>query len=185
MTLFRTICALLLVAMPACGRGNEGALQPRTAPGVTLGERNFAGDTAEIARGGVRARVWGDWGSDAGETIEVEYSNTGAAPVSIRVDTLRITFADQQGPVEQISDVTRVNLDDADHRNDLGRSLMSDADAPDRPGIVVVPARSMRRVRVSFLPFIEGKRPQLGDMLTLSVPLAAGAVDVPLRCGGP
>ncbi|MEG3086658.1 hypothetical protein [Sphingomonas sp. PB4P5] len=186
MTVTRTARALIALAMTAaCAQPDEGALQPLPTPGVTLGKRSIAGDTAEIVRLGIQARVWGDWGWDAGETVDVEYRNTGGEAVSIHVDRVSITFDGNQGAAEQISDVSLVDLNDADHRNDVGRSLMEDAKAPDRPGILVIPAREARRIQVSFRPFSEPHRPRLDDVVTLKVPLSETIVSVRLKCAGP
>lgn len=177
--------AMAIAMMAACARSDEGALRPIFAQGVSLGKRSVAGDTAVIERSGIRIRVWGDWGRDAGETVDIEYRNLGTAPVSIRVGRVNIAFGNERGVVEQISDVSRVNLDDTDYRNDTGRSLMSDAALPDRPGVVTIPARGIRHVSVSFLPFSANNRPRLGNMVNLSVPVPSGSVSVPLECAGP
>ena len=174
-----------LVLTAACSQPNEGALQAQPGPGVTLGKRSITADTAEISRAGLYARIWGDWGQDAGETIDIEYRNTRNTAVSIRVDQVRISFKGQQGAVEQISDVSRLNLDDADHNNDTGRSLMGDAESPDSPGILAIPAHEMRRIQVSFMPFSEPDRPRVDNVVTLTVPLSDSVVSVPLKCAGP
>lgn len=182
----RALGALAALALTAaCSQPNEGALQAQPGPGVTLVKRSITGDTAEIARTGIRARVWGDWGRDAGETIDIEYRNTRNTAVSIRVDHVRVSFKGQQGALEQISDVSRVNLDDADHGNDTGRSLMGDAESPDRPGVLAIPAHETRRIQVSFMPFSEPHRPRLDDVVTLTVPLSDAVVGVPFKCAGP
>ncbi len=178
-----TLAALALTA--ACSQPNEGALQAQPGPGVRLGKRSITADTAEISKNGMHARVWGDWGREAGETIDIEYRNTQNTAVGIRVDQVRISFKGQQGEVEQISDVSRVNLDDADHDNDTGRSLMGDAESPDRPGTLVIPAHEIRRIQVSFMPFSEPDRPRVDNVVTLTVPLSDSVVTVPLKLAGP
>lgn len=172
------LIAVMLCA--ACARSDEGMLEPVSAPGVTV-----VRDAAIVRRDEIAAHVRGDWSSSSGTTIDITYRNSGIAAAHIPIGDVTITFAGGKAQVEQISDVTRVNLEDSDHRNDSGRSLMEDAEAPDRPGIVIVPAGQVRKVQISFSPFVEDRRPVLRDVLTLTIPMPRESARIGMRCAGP